>query len=101
LNELEMQRQEAIEDLRYRIMRTCSYGGELGATDKMVLQVCRDIGAPVEREAVRKQATYLEDKDLVDIERLSTEWRIKLTSHGLDVLEGNAKCPPGIRIPEV
>jgi hypothetical protein len=101
MNDLEMQRQEAIEDLRYRIMRTCSYGGELGATDKMILSVCRDIGAPVERESVRKQATYLEDKELVEVQKVSTEWRIKLTSFGLDVLEGNAQCPPGIRIPEV
>lgn len=100
LNEIERVRQQRKESIRWILINACSFGGRHGITDTMALQVVVSQFSDVDRERIRAELTYLEGKELITIEKAAVDWRYFLTADGVDVVEGNAECPVGIRCPE-
>lgn len=95
-NEIQRLQQRHREQLRWRILRTCYVGGQMGVREVTVLQVISDVGLSASPEGLREELAYLEGKELVSINRGKSVWIAKITPEGKDVCEGNAECPSGI-----
>ena len=91
---------EHLPALRWDILRTLDVGGRLGATDVMLHNVISAAYLTATRETVRDELQYLEDRQLVTVERSEVEpWRAVLTRHGRDVVEYQVECHAGIKRP--
>ena len=87
---------------RWSIIRTLGIGGmRMGATDKMILEVVNaEYVPPVDREWVRDELLYLEDRRLVHIERSEINpWRATLTRYGSDIYHYQIPVEEGIARP--
>ena len=86
---------------RWSILQTLHCGGHLGATEPMIMAVLVEIVPTQARQAaLRDQLVYLERRKLVRIERSEVRpWRATLTRHGIDLVEYQIECEPGIARP--
>jgi hypothetical protein len=82
MNPIESIQQQKKERLRGRCLHAVYFGGSLGATDLMVVNVVTEEGLDADREGVRKALGYLEQAGLVLITRRATAWSISTTVEG-------------------
>ena len=86
--------------VRWEILRTLDVGGHLGATETMLLSVVGAAFITADRQLVRDEMHYLEDRKLISVERHEIDpWRAVLTRHGRDLVDYQIPCEPGIRRP--
>lgn len=90
-----------LESGRWEVLRILHVGGRLGATDSMVLSTLRAMWPQTTREWVRDQLQYLEDRNLLVLERHEIkDWRARLNRNGVDLVTYVIPCGPGIDRPE-
>jgi hypothetical protein len=100
VNEIERVRQQDREALRWRALNATYNGKPLGVTDALILRIVRDLGTNLSIDGIRETLDYLEGKGLLLVRRRAVEWDARITDEGVDVVEGNLDCPPGIDKPE-
>lgn len=86
--------------VRWEILRTCRFGGNVGVTEDMIREVVVSSYLGADRKFVRDQLDYLEKRELIEIERSEIDpWRVWLARYGYDMVEYRIDCKPGIRRP--
>lgn len=88
------------EALRWRVLNAAYNASTFGLSDSLALRISKDAALDVELERVRKAFDYLEGKGVLECSRRDVEWICRITNTGIDVVEGNLVCPPGIDRPE-
>ena len=84
------------EMIRNEILKMCDTVGAQGASEQVIRAGLRKLGIQLSEENISKQVAYLEGKNLVSVERIDNARLginrsiVKITSLGMDVLEGNA-----------
>ena len=88
------------ENMRWLVLNALNNARPLGAMDVLLLTVGQAIYPDASANELHAQLGYLEDKQLVDIERQPDgHWHAKLNSNGIDVVEYTVDCPAGIARP--
>ena len=89
-----------LEAGRWHIIHTCHIGGHIGVTETMLYHTLVGMWASTTRHWIRDQISYLESRDLVQVERHALrDWRVTLTRHGWDLATYVIDCEPGIDRP--
>jgi hypothetical protein len=92
--------QKQREEARWRIMRVIDAGRPIAVAESIIWRVLVDIGLPFSLIAVRRELTYLHDLGILELQGVDTDtWLVRLTAHGVDVVEYNDKAPAGIARP--
>lgn len=89
------------ESIRWHILVAVNSGSPYPVAEPLVLTAIQSI--PVECTALelRKQLDYLEDRKLVEVNRLEgAPWTANLTRQGVDFVEYNLAAEPGIARPK-
>jgi len=84
--------------LRWRILATLNAGRPNSVQESLILHVANDLSLNVTVASLRRELDYLEEKELVRVQR-SGHWSAELTGSGIDVVEYTIDCPPGIDRP--
>lgn len=85
------------EGLRASILQILQVARPYGCSEKIMLLALDDVDENVGPNELRRELTYLEDKELIEVDASNGEiWKAQLTSYGVDVVEGAADLPPGI-----
>lgn len=88
------------EGMRWLLLNALNNARPLGAMDVLVLTVVQAIYPDATANELHAQLAYLENKELVDIERQPDgHWHSVLNSNGIDVVEYTVNCPAGIARP--
>jgi predicted ArsR family transcriptional regulator len=89
------------EMTRWRILRTLDAGRPVAVSEQVLCQVVADLKLPVNRDDIRRELSYLEDKKLVAVENRDTNrpWEAELTAEGVDVVEYTVPAPHGVGRP--
>jgi hypothetical protein len=88
------------ENMRWLLLNTLNNARPLGAMDVLVLTVVQAIFPDATANELHGQLGYLENKELVEIERKPDgHWHSKLSADGVDVVEYTVNCPVGIARP--
>lgn len=86
------------EIIRNELLKMCDMAGSDGASVQLLRAGLKKMGISLKLEETEKQVRYLEDKQLVKLERVDNERLdihrtiVKITAQGMDVLEGNAEA---------
>mgnify|MGYP003600740869 FL=1 len=85
------------ENMRWLLLNALNNARPLGAMDVLVLTVVQAIYPDATANELHAQLAYLENKELVNINRKPDgHWHSLLNSNGTDVVEYTADCPAGI-----
>lgn len=88
------------EEARWRILRVIDAGRPIAVSEQIIGRVLGDIKLALSLHQVRRELAYLRDLHLVELEGEDGEtWFATLTAAGVDLVEYNAKCPPGVARP--
>jgi len=88
------------ENMRWLLLNALNNARPLGAMDVLVLTVVQAIYPDATANELHAQLAYLENKELVDINRKPDgHWHSILSSNGIDVVEYTVDCPAGIARP--
>lgn len=88
------------EHLRWIILITLNNARPIGAFEGPILAVAQSEYPDATLTELRREHDYLDDRELIQIHRHSGgPWLIKLTRHGIDVVEYTTDCEPGIARP--
>ncbi len=88
------------EEARWRILRVLDAGRPVAVSEQIIWRVLADIKLAFSLKQIRCELAYLRDHALADLEGEDGEtWFARLTAAGVDVVEYNAKCPPGVARP--
>ena len=86
--------------MRWHLINALDKARPIGALDTLLLDVMREIYPDATANELHQQLSYLEQKDMVDINRQpSGHWHGCLTADGVDVVEYTSDCPQGIARP--
>lgn len=88
------------EMMRWNIILTLNNARPIGAAEELILSVVQAISPDATPVEVRRELDYLEERQLVKIDRTPTgHWSADLTRHGVDLAEYTVDCDPGIARP--
>ena len=88
------------EMMRWTIILTLNNARPIGASETLVLSVVQAISPDATQVEVRRELDYLEERQLVKIQRSpSGHWSAELTRDGVDLAEYTVDCDPGIARP--
>ena len=88
------------ENMRWLLLNALNNARPLGAMDVLVLTVVQAIYPDATANELHAQLAYLENKELVVINRKPDgHWHSVLSSDGIDVVEYTIDCPAGIARP--
>lgn len=96
---IDMDRQRR-EQLRWILLLALNHARPFGAAEMMLLGTAQAIYPDATALEIRRELAYLEDRALVEIERMPAgPWRAALTRTGVDIVEYTVECDPGIGRP--
>jgi predicted ArsR family transcriptional regulator len=85
---------------RWLILQCLNLSRPIGAGEGLLLQALTDTVSITQQE-LRCELDYLEERKLVEIKgRQGPQWHMKLTRHGIDVVEYTVDVEPGIARPQ-
>lgn len=67
--------------------------------ERALLALVRDVYPDASAHELRRELDYLSMHGLLSIEMGRTQWRVKLSWRGIDVVEYTCECPAGIGRP--
>ena len=89
------------EATRWHILTTLDTARPVGCHEETILQVIQSIYPDTTRLLIQRSLDYLEDRGLVEIDkRPDGVWWAELTRCGVDMVEYNIDCKPGIARPQ-
>lgn len=88
------------EGMRWQLLNALNKSRPLGCMDVLLLDVMGAIYAGATPTELHAQLEYLEDRELVKIDKKPDgHWHSQLTHHGVDVVEYTVDCHAGIARP--
>lgn len=89
------------ESLRWTILLALNYARPVGASETIVLRTVQDIPIHITSLELRKELDYLAGMGFIELRREDREtWYAKITPSGIDLVEYQTDCPPGIGRPK-
>lgn len=90
------------EQIRWFLLTSLNISRPMGMYTEALLPIVQATYADATHQEVRRELDYLEDRELVVIQRDGMErWYSQLTRLGVDVVEYTVVCEPGIARPRV
>jgi hypothetical protein len=84
------------ERLRWKILQLVEHERPGAVEEGVLREALQDVG----REELRRELRYLESRKLVQIDaRRPDEWRVTMTWPGIDLVDYEVDCEPGIARP--
>jgi hypothetical protein len=91
---------ERRESIRWHILSLSNFSRPMGINTSTLHNVIKGTYQDLTHLEVRQEVDYLEKRDLVTIEKDPLDhWFVKLTRHGIDVVENTVHIEPGINRP--
>lgn len=88
------------ESLRWYLLLTLHNASPVGCYEEVLFQTLSGIYADTTVIEIRREVTYLEQRDLVQVRREpSGRWFAELSRYGTDIAEYTIDCEPGIARP--
>lgn len=88
------------ESMRWLILRALDFGRPSALHEHLLLSTVQGIFTDSTRLELRREMDYLEDRDLVKLDRKPDGvWWADLTRYGTDLVEYSIECEPGIARP--
>lgn len=90
------------KEVRLRILKTLHIGHPEGVKEKIIFLMVNEAGIAVKEKEIASEMSYLREKGYVESDlkhsRVLKEkiWLHKITSKGIDLLEGSIPADPGI-----
>lgn len=89
------------EELRWIILRALDAARPIGTSESVIRSAIEPVVPDVTLVELRREMSYLEDRNLVSISGKNTPmWFAKLSRDGIDVVEYTVECHPGIARPK-
>lgn len=89
------------EELRWMILRTLDSARPIGASETIIRNAIDPCIPDLTITELRRELDYLEDRGLLTIiERDRPIWFAKINWHGVQIVEYNEACLPGIARPK-
>ncbi len=89
------------EELRWIILRALDAARPIGTSESVIRSAIEPVVPDVTLVELRREMSYLEDRNLVSISGKNTPmWFAKLSRDGIDVVEYTIECHPGIARPK-
>jgi hypothetical protein len=86
--------------MRWDLLLTLNNAQPYGAYEEMLHSVVQATFADATQHEVRVALDYLHDRRLIDVKKLPEgRWHAELTRHGVDLVEYEVDCEPGIARP--
>ena len=96
---IEMEKQRR-EQLRWILLLALNHARPYGAMEVVLCGTAQGVYADVTALEIRRELSYLEDRKLIEIKRSpSGPWHAELERYGVDMVEYNIDCLPGIARP--
>ena len=90
------------EQIRWFLLTSLNISRPMGMYTEALLPIVQATYGDATHQEVRRELDYLEDRELVVIQRDGMErWYSQLTRLGVDVVEYTVVCEPGIARPRV
>lgn len=87
-------------NMRWYILSIADAGRRLGVSETTTLRALTDAKLSPTPSEVRDEATYLERKGLIKIDKDDQLWNFTITALGIDIVNYDEKSPKGIGRPE-
>lgn len=89
------------EQIRWLILVATNAGRPEPVAEALILGAIQAVPVQCTALELRKEMDYLEDRGLVELERLEgSPWTVELTRHGVDFVEYTIDAQPGIARPK-
>ena len=89
------------ETIRWHILVAINSGRPYAVAEPLILSAIQSIPVECTARDLRRELDYLEDRDLVDLNRAEgAPWSAELSRYGVDVVEYTLPCDPGIARPK-
>lgn len=90
------------EQIRWFLLTSLNISRPMGMYTEALLPIVQATYGDATHQEVRRELDYLEDRELVVIQRDGMErWYSQLTRLGVDVVEYTVACEPGIARPRI
>ena len=90
------------EQIRWFLLTSLNISRPMGMYTEALLPIVQATYGDATHQEVRRELDYLEDRELVVIQRDGMErWYSQLTRLGVDVVEYTVVCEPGIARPRI
>lgn len=88
------------ETMRWLVLRALDYGRPSPLHETLLLSTVQGIFSDATQHELRRETDYLENRRMVNIDRRPDgSWWVDLTRLGVDLVEYNIECDPGIARP--
>lgn len=89
------------ETVRWTILQALDSGRPYEVAETLILSALQAVPLRVTAHELREELDYLEQRDLVEIgNKDDATWLIRLSRHGIDLVEYTMPCEPGIARPK-
>lgn len=88
-------------NIRYRILAVADTNRDTGVDEPLMIRVLNDLEFETTVKELRSEAAFLEGKDFLTVSKgkVNKIHFYKITSLGVELLEGDIECPPSINHP--
>lgn len=86
-------------NIRYRILAVADTARDTGVDEPLMIQVLNDLEFDVTIAELRKEAAFVEGKKFLTISKENGVQYYKITSLGVELIEGDIECPKSINHP--
>lgn len=86
-------------ETRWYILRTLYAAQPVGTAEAIILSTVREVVPDITDLELRRDLDYLEQRKLISVERQRPVWFAKINRHGIDLVEYEVDCEPGIARP--
>ena len=87
------------EEMRWLILRALYSANPTGTSEVIIRNAMEPVIPDATELEIRKELDYLEERELVKVERNRPVWFGKINNHGIDFVEYAVDCRPGIARP--
>ena len=89
------------ETIRWLVLDAVNHGSPHEVAETLILSAIQSVPVQVTALELRQQIDYLAKRELVEVERHEgAPWTVRLTRHGVDVVEYTVPVEPGIARPK-
>jgi len=100
MHEIDLEKAQR-EESRWRILRALDAGRPLPVSETVLFRVLSDSSLPITPQQLRRELSYLAEKDLVTLkDEDQPTWGASLSAYGIDVVEYSVRAPAGINRPD-
>ena len=87
------------KNIRWRILKICDTSRGVRLSEDLMLSVLNDVDLDASPGELRKEASFLEKKNLIEITKEKGGQSYEITGDGTEIVEYDADCPKSIGRP--